>query len=54
MKPEEIKARKEWLKSMHLRPVYYLVEEGVAVPTEELSVYIAIARVFYLRLGGGW
>jgi len=50
MKPEDMilarnKARKEWLKSMHLRPVY-LVDgemEGKSADTEELRVYIAVA-----------
>jgi len=42
MKPEEIKARKDWLRSMHLRPVY-LVEDDKLHKTDELTVYIAIA-----------
>lgn len=51
MKPEEMiqarnKARREWLASMHLRPVY-LVEEGVVKATEELMVYIAVAPSQY-------
>jgi len=46
MKPEEIKARKEWLKSMHLRPVYLVEGDGGMQVNEEngeLKVYIAIA-----------
>ena len=49
MKPEDMiqarnKARKEWLRSMHLRPVY-LVDGGMNVgeKTGELQVYIAVA-----------
>lgn len=42
MKPEEmiqarIKARNDWFKSMHLRPVYYLEESADDI------IYIAIA-----------
>jgi len=51
MKPEDMiqarnKARKEWLKSMHLRPVYLVEEDGgmtVGEKTGELQVYIAVA-----------
>lgn len=42
MKPAEIKAR-QWLSSMHLRPVY-LVEAGTPIiGDDDLIVYIAVA-----------
>ncbi len=46
MKPAEEKARKEWLHSMHLRPVYLIEPDGgmQVATTGELKVYVAVGN----------